>query len=141
MNSTEAELAKRIYTEGAQKLFEGVFNWASDNFDALLLPSSYAFDGTDVFISDLGTVLKRVALAGKTNADGVLDATDPTFSAVPVGTVGSLVIAKNTGADGTSPLFLFDDTVIGLPYPASGGDIILRWDDGVDKILRVPTTL
>jgi hypothetical protein len=134
-------VAKRIYTEGAQKLFEGVFNWASDNFDAILLPSSYAFDATDVFISDLGSIMKRVALTGKTNTDGVLDATDPMFSAVAAGTVGSLVIAKNTGADATSPLFLFDDTLTGLPYPANGGDITIRWNDGANKILKVPTTI
>lgn len=135
-------MAKRIYTEGAQKIFEGAFNWASDNFDVLLVPSSYVFDGTDVFISDLGTITARAVLAGKANADGVLDADDPTFTAVAAGsTIGALVIAKNTGVDATSPLLLYDDTPNGLPYATDGANIALRWDDGANKILKVPTTL
>lgn len=136
-------MAKRLYTEGAQKIFESTFNWASDNFDAILVPSSYTFDGTDVFISDLGSTLSRVALAGKTNTDGVLDANNVTFNVAGGSTIGALVIAKNTGADATSPLLLYDDTVNGLPYTtgSSTESLTLTWDDGTNKILKVPTTL
>lgn len=135
-------MAKTLYTEGAQKIFEAVFNWVGDNYDALLLPSSYAFDATDVFISDLGTITKRVALASKTNVDGVLDAADVTFAAVAAGsTVGSLVIAKNTGSDATSPLLLHDSAVLGLPYATTGGDITLKWNDGAAKIIKMLTTV
>ena len=135
-------MPKTLYTEGSQKIFEAVFNWVVDNYDAILLPSSYAFDATDVFIGDLGTITTRIALAGKTNADGVLDATDPVFTSVASGsTIGSMVIAKNTGADATSPLLLHDNTVLGLPYTTDGGNIKLFWNDGAEKILKVTPTL
>lgn len=135
-------MPKTLYTSASKKIFEGVYNWVSDNFDVLLLPSSYAFDATDVFISDLGTITARVAVAGKTNVDGVLDATDPVFTSVASGsTIGSLVIAKNTGSDATSPLLLHENTLLGLPYTTDGGNIKFFWNDGAEKILKVTPTL
>lgn len=117
-------MAQRLYTEGKQKIFEATFNWVSDTYHAILLPSSYVFDATDVFISDLGSILARVALASKTNTDGVLDADDPEFVAVASGsTVGSIVYAKYTGVDATSPLLFHDNEAGGLPYATTGGNI------------------
>lgn len=135
-------MAKALYPEGAQKIFEAVFDWVSNDFTVGLLPSSYVYDVTDVFKSDLGTIIATAALSSKTNTNGVLDAADPTFTAVAAGsTVGAIVIWKDTGVAGTSPLLLFDDTLNGLPYSTDGNDIAIRFSDGASKILRIPTTL
>ncbi len=133
-------MAQRLYTEGKQKIFEATFNWVSDTYHALLLPSSYVFDGTDVFISDLGSIVARVALAGKTNTDGVLDCDDPEFASVASGsTVGSVVYAKYTGVDATSPLLFHDNGLAGLPYSTNGNNIKIAVS--ANGLLTLDTTM
>lgn len=133
-------MPRRLYTEGKQKIFEATFNWVSDTYHAILLPSSYVFDGTDVFIADLGSIVARVALANKTNTDGVLDCDDPEFIAVASGsTVGSIAYAKYTGNDATSPLLFNDDAAGGLPYSTNGGNIKIAVSAG--GLLTIDTTM
>ena len=133
-------MAQSLYTEGKQKIFEATFNWVSDTYQAILLPSAYVFDGTDVFISDLGTILARATLASKTNTDGVLSAANPTFASVASGaTVGSVVYAKNTGADATSPLLFQDDELAGLPMATDGGDITIAFS--ASGVFTIDTTM
>ena len=133
-------MAQRLFTEGKQKIFEAEFDWVSDAYHALLLPSSYVYDGTDVFISDLGTITARVALASKTNTDGVLDCDDPEFASVASGsTVGSIVYAKYTGVDATSPLLFHDNEAAGLPYSTTGGNIKIAVS--ASGLLTIDTTM
>jgi hypothetical protein len=133
-------MAQRLYTEGKQKVFEATFNWVTDTVHALLLPSSYVFDATDEFISDVGTITARVALSNKTNTDGVLDCDDPEFVAVAAGSiVGSIVYAKYTGVDATSPLLFHDDEAGGLPYTTNGGNIKIALS--ASGLLTIDTTM
>lgn len=133
-------MAQRMFTEAKQKLFEGVFNWASDTVHILLLPSSYAFDGADVFIADLGTIIARSALANKTNSDGVLDADDPEFASVAGGsTIGSVAYAKYTGNDATSPLIFHDNEIAGLPIATNGGSLTIAFS--ANGVLNIDTTM
>ncbi len=133
-------MAQRLYPEGKQKIFEATFNWASDTYHAILLPSSYSYDSADVFISDLGSIVARVALANKTNTDGALDCDDPEFVSVASGsTVGSVVYAKYTGDDATSPLLFHDNEAAGLPYATTGGNI--KISVSASGLLTINTTM
>jgi len=118
---------RKIYPSTAQKLFEAGFNWASDNFTAVLLSSAYVFDSTDVFRSDIAAgVLASVAISGKTNTSGVLDASDLTFTGV-TGTVAALLIFKDTGVQATSPLCVYDNSIIGVPTTFANQEVTLAW--------------
>lgn len=78
------------------------------------------------------------ALAGKAvDGTGVFDANDVTFTAVPAGAALEYVILfKDTGVDATSPLICLIDTATGLPVTPGGGDVIVRWSNGANKIFK-----
>lgn len=76
-------------------------------------------------------------LTSKTVTGGVLDAADVTFSAVPTAAVKYCAIYKDTGSAATSPLIALFDTAAGLPVSTNGGDIIIAWDNGANKIFKL----
>ena len=73
-------------------------------------------------------------------ANGAADGDDLTFSAVASGkkpSIEAIIIFKDTGNNATSPLIAYIDTATGLPITPNGGDIIVTWDNGVNKIFRL----
>lgn len=96
--------------------------------------------GTHEFLSDVpagARVATSGNLASKTATDGVADAADVTFSAVTGDQSEALVIYKDTGVAGTSPLIAYIDAATGLPVTPNGGDITVQWDSGANKIFRL----
>jgi hypothetical protein len=92
------------------------------------------------FLSDIGTgarVATSGAFTGKTTAGGAADANDITFSSVTGASIEAIVLYKDTGTDSTSPLIAFIDTATGLPITPNGGDIIVTWDNGANKIFKL----
>jgi len=66
---------------------------------------------------------------------GVCDAKDVTFYSVPPGeTYDYVVLFKDSGAPKTSPLiaYIYIDPVTG-----NGEDVMVKWDDGVNKIFKL----
>ena len=51
--------------------------------------------------------------------------------------IEAIVIYVDTGTEATSPLIAYIDTATGLPITPNGGDIIVTWDNGVNKIFKV----
>ena len=47
------------------------------------------------------------------------------------------MIYVDTGTEATSPLIAYIDTATGLPITPNGGDIIVTWDNGTNKIFKV----
>jgi hypothetical protein len=146
-------MANGLYDKGRNKFATGDLRWKSsggDTFRVCLLKDDYTPNlATHEFFSDLGTNVVGNN-GGGTRADcpaltlldpaaGVCDANDVTLTAVP-GTVGPcnyLCIFKDTGVDGTSPLVALIDTATGLPVTPNGGDIIVQWDNGANKIFKL----
>ncbi|MNC44515.1 hypothetical protein D3C75_934250 [compost metagenome] len=60
-----------------------------------------------------------------------------TFTAVTGASIEAIVIYADTGTESTSPLIAFIDTATGLPITPNGGDIIVTWDNGTNKIFKV----
>lgn len=108
---------------------------------ALLDTAQYAFDAGDQFLDDIPLVA-RVAvsgpLTGKTLDQGVFDADDITFNAVTGPTVSALALYVDSGSDATSQLIAYIDTwSSGAPILPNGGDVMIRWPSGGDKIFRL----
>ena len=76
-------------------------------------------------------------LGSKTIAAGVFDAADATFSAVAGNSVEAILIYKDTGAAGTSPLIMVDNGATGLPVTPNGGDITVTWANTINRIFRL----
>lgn len=60
-----------------------------------------------------------------------------TFTSVSGASIEAIIIYKDTGTESTSPLIAFIDTATGLPITPNGGDIIVTWDNGTNKIFKV----
>lgn len=85
-----------------------------------------------------GTQVATATLASKTTTAGVLDAGDVTFTAVAAGAACDMVLLyKDTGVAGTSRLIAKIDSATGLPVTPNGGDILVAWDNGANKIFKL----
>jgi hypothetical protein len=135
-------MSNTLYDKGRQRFLEAQFNWLTDTVKVLLVnTSSYTANfSTHEFLSDVSAgarVAGPVSLASKTSTGGAADAADITFTAVSGSAIGAIIIYKDTGTEGTSPLIAYIDTATGLPITPNGGDIIVTWDNGPNKIFKL----
>lgn len=134
-------MANEIYSKGRQAFLEGSIAWLSDTIKLVLVTSAYTpAISTDQFLSDIpggAIVATSGALSGKTSTDGTANASNETFSSVTGSAAAFVVIFKDTGVAGTSPLILLIDTATGLPVTPNGGDIEIDWDTGANKIFTL----
>ena len=135
-------MANSLYARGKQRMLEKLISFKDDDIQALLVSADYTPDlSTHEFLPDvqayaLGGGAKP--LANKTTALGVFDASDVTWLQVAGGaTAKAVVLFKNTGVAGTSPLLGYIDTITGFPVATSGSDITVQWDNGAFKIFSL----
>lgn len=133
-------MANALYDKGREKFLTGAINASADTLKCALIKDTYAPTlGSNEFFSTLSShvVGTPQTLTSKTVTGGVLDAADVTFSAVPTAAVKYCAIYKDTGSAATSPLIALFDTAAGLPVSTNGGDIIIAWDNGANKIFKL----
>jgi hypothetical protein len=135
-------MANVIYTPFLNSLLNHnpPIDFDNDTIKVALVTSAYTPNASHQFFSSVtGVVGTPQTLTSPTVAAGVFDANDVTFTAVPGGsTVVGLVLYKDTGSAATSPLIAFIDSVAsGLPVATNGGDIVISWDNGANKILKI----
>lgn len=139
-------MANTLYDKGRQKFLDGSISWSSDNIKVYLVRGYTPSTGSSghEFLSDVtggggGTIVATSSnLASKTSTSGIADADDVVYSLVAAGAAcNHLVIAKDTGAAGTSPLIAVIDSASGLPITPNGGNITIQWDSGTNKIFKL----
>jgi len=147
-------MAAALYGKGRNTFSRGESHWkatAGDTFRAMLVDSALYTKviDTDEFFSDVPAGARKGNNGGNTRADmpqltlldpalGVHDANNIIFTTVPAGSaLEYLVIFKDTGVDGTSPLIACIDDATGLPITPNGADINVTWDDGANKIFKL----
>ena len=135
-------MANTLYDEARKGYLEGAFNWLSDTVKVILVSTqAYTVNAsTHKFLSDISgsaRISAPVTLTGKSTASGAADANDATFPAISGGAIGAIIIYVDSGQESTSPLLAYLDTATGLPITPNGGDIIITWDNGANKIYKV----
>lgn len=135
-------MANALFDKARQRYLEGAFNWLTDAIKAVLVDTgTYTPNLTaHEFLADIAAVARIAtsgAFTGKTTSGGAADANDVTFTSVAGASVEAIVLYRDTGADATSPLIAFIDTATGLPITPNGGDIIVTWDNGPNKIFKL----
>lgn len=135
-------MANTLFDKARQRFLEAQINWLTDTIKVLLVSTSaYTVNAsTHEFLSDISgsaRIAGPVTLTGKSTAGGAADGADVTFTAVTGGAIGSIVIYSDTGTEATSPLLAYLDTATGLPITPNGGDIIVTWDNGANRIFKV----
>lgn len=111
----------RMYPSWVGRTVDGTDDYTGSTFIALLLKASYTFTDTHVFISDLGTATNELSGGGyiRVNPTGLLitrtgSVTTVTFNPIVFHLITatganapmSMVLAKQTAGDSTSPLVL-----------------------------------
>jgi hypothetical protein len=117
-------------------------NLSSDTIKVRLVrTSAYTFSQSHDFVADLpAAIVTDVTLGSKsiptTSADGgTFDAADAVFTAVGAGAaIDALVIYKDTGVAGTSPLLCYID---GFSVTPNGGDITVQWQSTNPFIFKI----
>jgi hypothetical protein len=136
-------MANALYDLGREGFLDGSIDWDTDNIILLLADSGVYTPNlaTDKFISDVtaggATIARSGNLASKTVTAGVANAAAVTLSAVTGAQSEYLILAKNTGSDATSRLICRIDTATGLPVTPGGGDIVINFDTGANKIFKL----
>ena len=120
-------MANVLYPKGKEGLITAVFNLSSDTIKVALLDTNVvAYNAAHDFYDDIsaGVVGTPVALSGKTVTNGVFDSSDPTWVGVAGAQFEAIVMYKDSGVAGTSPLLGYWDTgVTGLPMTPVSGNI------------------
>jgi hypothetical protein len=142
-------MANALYGLGKQKLLSSVnpISLDTDTIKACLVTSAYTPNlATDEFYSAIASFLTGTTsatmntqtLITKTITLGVFDALDILFPAVTTGQSAKYVVLwKDSGVAGTSPLIACLDTITGFPLTTNGGDITVQWDNGAYKIFSL----
>ena len=135
-------MANTLYDYCRQRFLEAQINWMTDTVKVILVSTSAYTPQTAVhqYLADIpvsARIAGPVTLTAKATTGGAADAADCTFTSVSGATINAIVIYKDTGTEATSPLIAYIDTATGLPMTPNGGDIIVTWDNGVNKIFRV----
>jgi hypothetical protein len=135
-------VANALYDFGRQGFLEGSIDWDTDTIKLILVDvADYTVNlATHDNLDDVpaaARVATSGALASKTVTAGVADAADVTLSAVSGDASEAIVFYKDTGTESTSRLIAYVDTATGLPVTPNGGDVIVQFDNGANKIFKL----
>jgi len=135
-------MANSLFDYARQRFLEAQINWQTDTVKVILVDTGAYTPNLAVhqYLSDIGSsarIAGPVTLTSKATTGGAADAADVTFTAVSGASIEAIVIYIDTGTESTSPLIAFIDTATGLPITPNGGDIIVTWDNGTNKIFKV----
>lgn len=132
-------MANTLYDKARGEFAKGNIDWINDTIKVTLV--SVAYNSAHDFIDDIAggsRVATSSALTGKAvDTNGAVDANDVTFTSVSGAQVVGIVIWKDTTVEATSNLIAYLDSATGLPITPNGGDIIITWDNGTNKIFRL----
>lgn len=131
-----------LYDTGRDAFLNGNIDWVGDDIRGILIDTAlYSVDlVNDEFLQDIAAGAREgtiTALSGKSSDAGIADAADLTFVTVSGATVEALVLYRHTGSESTGQLIAYIDTATGLPVTPGGGDIIIAWDNGANKIFKL----
>ncbi len=135
-------MANALFDAGREGFLAGSVDWDADDIRMIL--GDATDDDPSVTVDDfLDDILgaARVATSGaftsKTTTAGVADAADVTYTSVTGDQSEWLVIYKHTGTESTARLLAKIDTATGLPVTPNGGDIVVQFDNGANKIFKL----
>ena len=142
-------MANTLYDIARQLFLEGQLNWLTDDVKVLLIDTAeYAMSVEHSVLADipaLARVTSATTLVNKKTTAGAADADDATFASVSGPSIEAMVLYKSVPDDidplleneAASTLLAYIDTATGLPIAPNGGDIIVTWDNGINKIFRL----
>lgn len=149
-------MANALYDKGREAFLKGQINWIDDTIKVALVKtpstpnSTPAADeykvnlATDQFLSSVPTssilITKNLDRSELDNhaKDGVADGADVLFENV-TGKIGAVIIYKlsPSGDRESSRLIAYLDQLNGIPHNPMGGNVQIKWDNGINKIFKL----
>ncbi len=122
-------------------------DWTGDVIKGVLVDTAvYTVSSAHQFLSSVpagARISGSVLLVNRTAVGGACDADDTLFQLVSGPTIEAIVLyeygetSPGVEDDTLCKLIAYIDTATGLPITPNGGDIIVTWDNGVNKIFRI----
>lgn len=142
-------MANALFDPGREGFLLGQIDWDTAVFKIALV-RSYTFTASHKFVSDVTTAsgvlhVTSAALSSITGTNGIADAADVTFTAVPANASNHSVLlfqssAVTGGADvaaSAQRLVAWIDTGTNFPIVPNGGDVTISWDNTTNKIFKL----
>ena len=142
-------MANALFDPGREGFLDGTVNCGATPTIKAALVRGYTFTASHKFVSDAtgagATFVQSVTLGTKTQTNGVFDAADSTWTAVPSGAaITSIIIYQSSAVTGGADvaataqrLIAYIDTATNLPITPNGGDINVTWDSAANKIFKL----
>lgn len=141
-------MANFLYDNARELFLTGQLNWTGtgpNNIYRVILVDSaqYSPSASHTSLAAVNTAQAVPAggtaeLTSRTGVGGAADAADVTFTNISwPSPVELLIIYKEGTTANDSPLIACIDTATGLPIQPNGGDIIVTWDNGTNKIFKL----
>ena len=144
-------MANTLYDSARALFAQGEIDWESDTFHCFLVNATYTFsvshsklsaiDVADDGPRDYGTTdAAGVAMTNNgVQTNGAIYSDSVRFVTCAAGrpAVTAIVIARIGVDDANSDLISYADVATGLPITPNGGDIIVTWSTGTNRILRL----
>lgn len=135
-------MANQFFPKGKQKILDAQIDFDTNTIKARLVKSTYVYDAAHEFVSSVPAITGTTdqTLAGKSITNGVFDADDVTWAAVspdPAENASAVVLFKLVTNDADSPLIAIIDTITGFPLATNGGDVVVQWSNGANKIFSL----
>lgn len=136
-------MANTLFDKSRKRFLEGQINWMSATVKAMLIDTgtytpNFANHDTLADVSVGARITPGITLVDKDTTGGAADARDVTFTSVTGPSIEAILLYIDGGSgDASCPLIAFIDTGTGLPITPNGGDIIVTWDNGPNKIFKV----
>lgn len=138
-------MANALYDKGREGFLDGTIDYDTNTIKASLVDKDkYTFSAAHQFLTSVGSSARAgtaTTLTSKTVTSGVAGAANSTFVSVTAGTtVGAVILFKDTGSSATSNLICYiDQTSTGGTFSVvpSGGNIIVNWSTGANKIFKL----
>ena len=144
-------MANTLYDSARALFAKGQIDWESDDIYCCLVNANYSFnvghtkltaiDGSEAGPRDYGTAGSAgVALTNKgVQTNGAIFADSVRFVTCAAGrpAVTAIVLFRKGVDDANSDLIYYADVATGLPITPNGGDIIVTWSTGTNRILRL----
>jgi hypothetical protein len=140
-----------LYDKAREGLLAGEIVWKATGGSVIkaALVRGYTFNVSHKFLSEVigagGTIVATATLGSLTNTNGVADAADTVWTAVPEGAgIPHCIIyqasAVGGGADvaaSAQRLITLIDSGPGLPLLPNGENVTSSWSPGADRIFRL----
>lgn len=136
-------MASALYPLGKEALLNASIDMDTDTIKvAAVSDTDYTYSSAHQYKSSVTSYSGSTdaTLTSPTITQGVFDAADlsPAYSSLAqdaAKTIDALVIYKDTGVAGTSPLVAYID--LASSTTPNGGDINITWDSGASKIFAL----